>query len=141
MRATLLLVAAVAAALAAATPAGSTLADFAAFRTPSGNIGCVYSTGPTYLRCDIRSRLRPKPPRPSGCVDLEWGDSLSLGRTGKARITCHGDTAILPGSRILGYGRTWTRGPFTCTSRTTGLTCSNAAGHGFFLSRESWRRF
>ena len=125
-------------ALTAASPAD---AAFDAFRTPSGNIGCVYSTGPTYLRCDIRSRLKPKPSRPKGCVDLEWGDSLSLARTGRAGIVCHGDTAILPGSKILGYGKTWKHGPFTCTSRMTGLTCTNAAGHGFFLSRESWRRF
>ena len=68
----LVLVAATAAALVAAGSAVPAGTDFAAFRTPSGNIGCIYSTGPTYLRCDIRSRLRPKPPRPKGCLDLEW---------------------------------------------------------------------
>jgi hypothetical protein len=130
-----------AALVAALTAVSSAAATFASFRTPSGNIGCIYSTGPAYLRCDIRSGLKPKPSRPAGCVDLEWGDSLSLARTGRAGIVCHGDTAILPGSKILGYGKTWTRGPFTCTSRTAGLTCGNAAGHGFCLSRQSWRRF
>jgi hypothetical protein len=131
------------AALASAVLAlpGSADGAFASFRTPSGNIGCVYSSGPAYLRCDIRSGLKPKPKRPAGCFDLEWGDSLSLARTGRAGIVCHGDTAIDPGARILGYGKTWTRGPFTCTSRRSGLTCTNAADHGFFLSRESWRRF
>ena len=41
------------------------------FRTPSGNIGCVYSreTGKApYLRCDIRSRLRPTTWRRGGFV-------------------------------------------------------------------------
>ena len=136
----LVLVVAAAAALVAAGSAVPAGTDFAAFRTPSGNIGCIYATDPTYLRCDIRSRLKPKPPRPKGCYDLEWGDSLSLSRTGRAQIVCHGDTAILPGSKILGYGKTWKRGPFACTSRVVGLTCTNAAGRGFFLSRESWRR-
>jgi hypothetical protein len=133
--------AAAALALVAAVASGSAQAAFASFRTPSGSIGCIYSSGPAYLRCDIRSGLKPKPRRPAGCVDLEWGDSLSLARTGRAGIVCHGDTAIDPGARILGYGKSWTRGPFTCTSRRAGLTCMNAADHGFFLSRESWRRF
>jgi hypothetical protein len=53
---------------------------------------------------------------------------------------CAGDTA-LGAKNVLAYGRTWQRGPITCTSRVTGLTCRNARGHGFFLSRESWRRF
>jgi hypothetical protein len=140
MRAGLLLAAAVVAALAATGGAPAARSGFASFRTPSGNIGCVYSTGPAYLRCDIRSGLEPKPSRPAGC-DLDWGDSVSLARLGRTRVVCHGDTAILPGSRILRYGHTWTRGPFTCVSRTNGLTCDNAAGRGFFLSRQSWRRF
>jgi hypothetical protein len=45
-----------------------------------------------------------RPKRPAGCVDLEWGDSLSLARTGRAGVVCHGDTAIDPGARILGPG-------------------------------------
>ena len=110
------------------------------FRTPSGNIGCVYdgSSGGS-LRCDIRSGLVPKPPRPRGCT-VDWGDSLSLGRRGRARVTCHGDTVLLPGARVLRYGQTWRRNGFRCVSRTTGLTCRNPAGNGFFLSRERWRR-
>jgi hypothetical protein len=121
--------------------AGAAEAKIASFRTPSGNIGCIYdSASGGYLRCDIRSGLEPKPSRPKGC-DLDWGDSLSLKGSGRTRVVCHGDTAILPGAPVLRYGKTWERGPFTCVSRTTGLTCENAAGHGFFLSRQSWRRF
>lgn len=114
------------------------------FRTPSGNIGCdysVFSPQPATLRCDIRSRLRhPKPARPRGCR-LDWGDSLSLTRTGRPVLTCHGDTAIIPHSHVVAYGTTWKRGGFACASQTTGLTCRNLAGHGFFLSRQSWRTF
>jgi hypothetical protein len=36
----------------------------------------------------------------------------------------------------LAYGKSWTYHGFTCTSRTNGLRCRNASGHGFFLSRE-----
>jgi hypothetical protein len=42
---------------------------------------------------------------------------------------------------ILRYGRTWTWHGIRCTSRRTGLTCTNQAGHGFVLSRQSQRVF
>jgi hypothetical protein len=111
------------------------------FSTPSKNIGCVYariSGSPTDLRCDIQSGLKPKPKRPRGC-DLDWGDSLSMGKTGRVHVVCHGDTAL--GGPPLAYGRTWRHDGFTCTSRVTGLTCRNLSRHGFFLSRERARVF
>jgi hypothetical protein len=115
----------------------------ATFRTPSGNIGCVYSSGfgsPPSLRCDIRSRLRPRPTKPHGC-DLDWGDSYEMTATGRVAITCHGDTAILPNARMLRYGSRWTGAGFTCVSRLRGLRCRNRTGHGFFLSRRRSYRF
>jgi hypothetical protein len=118
----------------------SALAASVFFQTPSHNIGCAYSTSPANLRCDIRSGLRPRPPRPGNC-DLDWGDSYGLGPTGRATIICHGDTAIDPRSRILRYGSTWQRGAFTCRSKTTGLRCRNRSGHGFFMSRQRSYRF
>jgi hypothetical protein len=112
-------------------------------RTPTGNIGCVYTSGlapgPS-LRCDIRSGLRPRPSKPRGCT-LDWGDSYELSPTGRARITCHGDTAIDPSARVLRYGSVWQRGGFTCRSKTAGLRCRNRGGHGFFLSRQHSYRF
>jgi hypothetical protein len=123
----------------APTAAASTVISF---RTPTGNIGCVYSAGLTgaeapAVRCDIRSRLRPEPARPSKCP-LDYGDSIEISRTGRAILVCHGDTAIDPTSRILVYGTTWRRGGLTCDSRSIGLRCSNRSGHGFFLSRQRW---
>jgi hypothetical protein len=113
------------------------------FRTPSGNIGCAYDVGVgprPGLRCDIRTGLRPRPPRPSDC-DLDWGDSYELAPRGRAQIVCHGDTAILPRSHVLRYGSTWKRSGFACTSRLSGLRCRNASGHGFFLSKQHSYRF
>jgi hypothetical protein len=126
-------------ALAASAPAGAALQFFS---TPSKNIGCIWdSSQGGYLRCDIGSGLRnPAPTKPRGC-ELDWGSSVSLTRRGKTTITCAGDTVIGQPGRVLRYGQTWRRGGFTCTSRSAGLTCRNAAGHGFFLSRQSWRRF
>jgi hypothetical protein len=114
------------------------------FRTPSGNIGCVYASGQpgagTSLRCDIRSGLKPKPARPKGC-DLDYGDSYELPKTGRTIVVCHGDTAIDPHAHVLAYGKTWRYGGFTCTSKSTGLRCTNRGGHGFFMSRAHSYRF
>jgi hypothetical protein len=116
------------------------------FRTPSGNIGCVYSTSGSLqgsraaLRCDIRSGLKPKPVRPRNC-DLDWGDSYELARNGRAIVVCHGDTAIDPRAKVIAYGKTWRTSPFTCASLESGLRCKNGSGHGFFLSREHSYRF
>jgi hypothetical protein len=115
------------------------------FRTPTGNIGCVFSAGlvgdavPT-IRCEVRSRLSPEPRRPANCPE-DYGDSVEVTRRGHATLVCHRDTAIDPHSRAIAYGHIWRRDGITCASRVTGLTCTNLAGHGFFLSRERWRIF
>ena len=110
---------------------------FSMFRTPTGNIGCAYSwfDGESpYLRCDIRSGLVPRPPKPKGCI-LDWGYGYQLRSVGKAWSFCAGDTALDPRARVLAYGSRWSRGGFTCVSRAAGLTCRNGSGHGFFMSR------
>lgn len=132
--------AAVAAGLVAAGLAEGRSAAIAFFKTPSGNIGCIWTNDPHYLRCDIRSGLRPMPRKPSTC-DLDYGHGLSMRRTSKAGPLCAGDTALDPRAPVLGYGKTWRKPGFSCTSRTSGLTCTNQVGHGWFLSRESWRVF
>jgi hypothetical protein len=110
---------------------------FSMFKMPTGNIGCAYSwfEGESpYLRCDIRSGLVPRPPKPRGC-DLDWGFGYQMRVIGRARSFCAGDTALDPRARVLSYGKRWSRGGFTCVSRTNGLTCRNRSGHGFRLSR------
>jgi hypothetical protein len=127
----------------ASTPTARRASTFASFRTPSGNIGCVYSAGgglQPALRCDIRSGLRPRPARPRRC-GLDYGDSFGLSRTGRTFVVCHGDTALDPRAPVLAYGRSWKRNGFACNSRAVGLHCSNRSGHGFFMSREHSYRF
>jgi hypothetical protein len=126
--------------VAVAGTAGARTSRISFFRTPSGNIGCIASTGPTYLRCDIKSGLRPKPATPKDCR-LAYGDSLGMSPTGRPILVCHGDTVFDPREPVLAYGKTFTFGPFRCTSQSAGLTCRNGAGHGWFLSRSSYRRF
>lgn len=123
---------------------GSAQALFVQFRTPSSNIGCAYSSEPggggPYLRCDILSGLKPKPKRPKGCT-LDWTFGYQMHPKGKARTVCAGDTAVDRRATVLHYGKRWSRGGFTCTSRVAGLRCKNRSGHGFFLSRKHSFRF
>jgi hypothetical protein len=131
-----------------ATPTGQASVRVASqyFETPSHNIACGWfaeGTKPsdTYLRCEIRSLLSPMPKRPPSC-DVDWGYGMSIASTGGASVLCAGDTIRRQGSRsILAYGATWRRQGFVCTSAFVGLTCRNTSGHGFFLSRERWKRF
>jgi hypothetical protein len=111
--------------------------DFAAFRTPSGNIGCAYTGagGSTkgYLRCDIGTGLKPRPRKPASC-QLDYGSGYEMSDTGRAKVVCAGDTVLRQGF-VLRYGKTWRRGGFTCASRLAGLRCTNRSARGFFLSR------
>src|SRR3954453_9091640 len=109
-------------ALAVTAPAGASTVLM--FRTPSGNIGCVFESGrssgtASSIRCDIRSKQYRAPRRPASC-DLDYGDSFEVGGTGRARPVCHGEPAIDLRSRVLGYGGTWQPSGVTCTSRMNG---------------------
>jgi hypothetical protein len=119
------------------------------FKTPSGNIVCAYVYGgrighPT-VHCGIKSGLKPPPPK----IDCEGNgdpvtDRVTLRSTGRVGVTrCAGDAgpyAEQDHAWVLRYGRTWRHGRLRCSSRFKGLTCRNRQRHGFFLSRERWRR-
>ena len=56
---------------------------------------------------------------------------------GRSRAICAGDTTLsATNAKTISYGRSWTIGPYNCASKTTALTCTNGAGHGWRLSRE-----
>ena len=124
--------------LVSVEPAAAAPLHSGSFHMPSRNVGCIYSPAAgghaASIRCDILSGLVPEPTR---ACELDW---TGLGMTGarRARPVCAGDTAYSTSSPVLRYGRAWTRGPFRCTSRTTGLACSSRAGHGFKLARAGW---
>jgi hypothetical protein len=117
-------------------------------RSPSGNISCLYVPGGgANLLCAIRSAgysgaLQERCMRPDGS-GVDW-HGFELGVRAKGQVLCTGGILYDPGTQrpayvTLAYGRVWRHGAFTCVSRATGLTCRNAARHGVFVSRESWR--
>ncbi len=109
-----------------AAPAAS--AKSRTFQTPSKKIACRYDSTPTpRLRCDVL-----------------WLNDVGyfLQRKGKARRRKITDTVANPRARVLRYGRKLELGPFTCTSRRSGLTCrSETSRRGFTVSRERQRTF
>ena len=108
------------------------------FRSPSGNIGCGLDGD--VARCDIAKRDWSPPPKPASC-DGDYGQGLRISRSGsRGCFVCAGDSA-LSGRRTLRYGISLRRGSITCTSRLSGVTCKNRRGHGFRVSRQSYRRF
>jgi hypothetical protein len=130
---------------AAAVAASATAAPqkgYFTFKTPGGQIQCgVFIAGKyseSLLRCDIRTGLKPSVKRPKGC-HFDYGSTLELRPTGRAFPGCVSD-AIGRIQQTVGYGKTYKKGPFTCKSARAGLTCRNAARHGFFLSKKAWRR-
>jgi len=100
------------------------------FRLPSGNIYCAYehySFSPKDLRCETRTKIRPKPA--NGC-----DDGYLMRQTGRARSFCAGDTIYDRNALVLPYGTKRQFGVFVCSSSRVGLKCVNASGDGFFIS-------
>lgn len=117
------------------------------FKTPSGNIICVYDIGTArFVECGIRSGLKPAV-HPHRClVGDPIHDRIDLLPSGRATVPpCAGDPGPFLGyqqhARRLAYGRHWSGAGMRCTSAKRGLTCRNRDGHGFFLSRARWHRF
>ena len=116
------------------------IATTESFILPSGNIYCaLVEAKQDALRCEIRSMLNPIPPQPDNC-EFDWAVGFLLSQNGKPEILCVSDT-IGGSDYTLSYGSTWTNAGFECLSQTTGLTCKNSTGQGFFLSREKWNAF
>ncbi len=119
------------------------------FHSPSSNIRCYALPG--LLHCDIaradyRARLQDGCLNPKGEMGagVDW-HGFELSRAGKGHPVCAGGS-LLTGNQhpryvTLPYGRAWSSGPFTCTSRVAGVTCRSRAGHGFFVSRQTYRLF
>jgi len=120
------------------------------FKMPSGNIVCQYLVGPSVafgavVACAIKTGLKPALPRRACEFGSYASDRLILDARGPVSAPpCANEPSALVGegqAGVLSYGKTWSGGGIRCTSALAGLTCRNKSGHGFFLSREKWRRF
>lgn len=115
------------------------------FQSPTGNIACIaYGPGLAgdyhQIRCDIRSYVPTWTQPPEDC-ELDWGGVFFLTDEGKAERGCVGDVGAGPDAPVLPYGQTFRAGQILCRMERSGLSCTNASGHGFFMSRATQRLF
>ncbi|HMS96501.1 MAG: hypothetical protein JNN02_05240 [Tabrizicola sp.] len=116
--------------------------DDVAFKSPTGNIHCAIFTWEegTEARCDLIELTPSYTKAPAGC-DLDWGFAFLVADEGKGFLGCVGDTTIGQGNPVLPYGEAVSLGGISCVSAKTGMTCTNAEGHGFSVSKASQRLF
>ena len=118
-----------------------------AMRTPTGNISCFVTPAPNAtLHCQLKQADYAHRLQNVNCgppISVDWaGFELPAGT--KGRVACSGGVLYDPATQkphyvTVPYGRVWHAGPFDCHSQFDGLGCSNHRGHGFFISRQTWR--
>jgi hypothetical protein len=116
--------------------------DYIGFQSPTGNIHCAlyqFDEGGG-ARCDLAEMTPTYTKRPAGC-DLDWGNAFEVGATGKGVLACVGDTVWDPRSAVLPYGEAVSLGGISCVSAKTGVTCTNAEGHGFSVAKAKQKLF
>ncbi len=125
------------------------LADSRYLITPSGNILCVAVKDAgaygNFVACEIgkRSNKTPLQPRPASCdSDKDWGSGFIVPEFGKAELNCyHGGTLPPPGTTKMSYGDVFSFRGISCKVTKSNLTCRNAEGHGFTISRSKQKLF
>jgi hypothetical protein len=123
-----------------APPDPQTGTDPVGFQTPSGNIGCYVDVNAA--RCDISQRSWTPTPEPASCksTGLDYGQGIIVTHD-RAEFVCAGDTTLGAGD-TLAYGESVERGAYLCESANDGVTCTETeTGHGFFISKQSFRIF
>ena len=106
-----------------APPAGAD-DQYVGFYSPSRNINCELD----YQRAGI--------PDSTFCLSDEPMQSVTMDVNG-ALTLCDGMKCMAnapPGIPVLAYGQSMVRGPFTCRSETSGVTCTVVSGRGFTIS-------
>jgi len=134
--------------LTGSAPVQPSQTELPGLRTPSNNIHCLIEEWKrddgkqvSQLRCDISDLGGPPPPKPAQC-EFDWGQVFAIAADGlSGQRLCYSDSAMNEGYRVLPYGAIWQRGGYTCRSESSGLTCVNALGHGFALSKREQRLF
>lgn len=116
--------------------------EYWGFQSPTGNIHCAIYTwnGGAEARCDLRELTMSYTRRPAGC-DLDWGSAFAVGSSGSGFLACVGDTVRDPRNPVLPYGEAVSLGGISCVSAQSGMTCTNAEGHGFSVRKAAQKLF
>lgn len=113
-------------------------ADYHAFQSPTGNIGCLFTVDTEVtVRCDLLHYIPSFTQAPQDC-EFDWGGSFGTSTAAKVgELLCYSDTVLDPQAEILAYGASVTYGDVTCRSDKSGVTCENGKRHGFQISRKA----
>lgn len=109
--------------------------------TPSGNIGCEFSSGGA--GCGVISWIEAQPFGAGGPGGTPWwvnlGDGSAVPQVGPKGDAPH---FMTPGTPAVSYGEVVYHGAWTCASEEAGLTCWNTdTGHGAFMNRSGFTGF
>ena len=112
--------------------------EYTAFRSPTGNVGCMIDTDyvPGATSSTTNGHLRPGP-RTASSTTGRASRSLRA-----SRLSSCVPATPAPDARPLPYGESITAGPMSCESAESGITCRDAeSGTGFTISREAYTLF
>jgi hypothetical protein len=89
------------------------------------------------VRCDVHGTLSPAP---AAVCASRWR-GLSLRSNGRAQLVCDRTTVFSTRLPLVARGSSYAfPGGVTCTVKAGGVTCANAARHGFTLTPTRWTR-
>jgi len=116
--------------------------EYFGFQSPTGNIHCSIHDyqGVTTARCDL-AELVPSHTKPPQNCELDWGATFAVDERGLGYLGCVGDTVRDRSNPVLGYGQAVSLGGISCVSARTGMTCTNAGGHGFSVAKARQRLY
>ena len=104
-----------------------------AFTSPTGNIACIMDQdGGASCFIGDKDWTIAAPTEPD--CEFDFGNAIDVTPLG-ASYPCYSDFSWDPDAPVLDYGSSMEVGEFRCESARTGVTCVNAAGEGFVLSR------
>jgi hypothetical protein len=113
------------------------------FSTPSGNIACALVSGK--LACTVKQHdykiatcTKPEKEVPEGLRGLR----VLLGSSGGVfHDGCLGYTLIGSPTSTLSYNRLAAGDGFVCSVQESGVSCKSPSGHGFRLSRSTFKTY
>jgi hypothetical protein len=106
-------------------PSGPDTQGVKFFRSPSGNIHCEIDYQRGYGNPDTAYCVSWKPPQH---VSMNFNGVLTV---------CNGESCLSNGPEdevMLPYNETTALGPFACSSKVSGVTCTVDSGRGFAIS-------
>ena len=110
------------------------------FTSPSGNIACNISQFGASCWIGEKEWSIEQPTHDPFCAESDWGNAVDVIAEGTF-FSCYTDFGWPIDAEPLAYGDRMRVGEFECASAENGVTCTNAVGQGFRVSRATVNTF